>query len=153
MIVTEYMENGSLDAFLRVCLSPCGGRVDIPATQVRYAHLRFTHGSSGRPLRVHPTGASISHIWGRGGCEGESQGLVDQIAFWSQYCKDLPPPTAPLHTKVSHATCTIIWEEVVTFPLLGIHGGLSDLELNVSGLHSPRGDTSRSPCKQPDTSL
>lgn len=29
MIVTEYMENGSLDAFLRVCLSPLRGRVHI----------------------------------------------------------------------------------------------------------------------------
>lgn len=30
MIVTEYMENGSLDAFLRVCLSLSGeGRVSI----------------------------------------------------------------------------------------------------------------------------
>lgn len=49
MIVTEYMENGSLDAFLRVCLSPRRERVHVHPHQPHGwgdAHLLSTRGSS-----------------------------------------------------------------------------------------------------------
>lgn len=46
MIVTEYMENGSLDAFLRVCLPPLGeGCTSITApTQVGYVYSLTAYG-------------------------------------------------------------------------------------------------------------
>lgn len=87
MIVTEYMENGSLDAFLRVCLCPLGGRVLVlhchPHRWGMFAcrpHMEVQSGCSGFVSGTpHPTQAFISHMWGRDRYKGHLKGQVIKL--------------------------------------------------------------------------
>lgn len=117
MIVTEYMENGSLDAFLRVRLSP-RGRVHVHNHHShRWGTLTYCS-HTGVQFTPHPTGTSISCTWGRGGCEGNLKNWLSKCfpALNHEGPRVARAPTAPLHSKMSHATYTTIWEEVATFP-------------------------------------
>lgn len=77
MIVTEYMENGSLDAFLRVCWSPLRGRVHGHHYQPHRWGALTCCSHTGVEFISQPLGLA-AHVHGEEVGMRESQELVDQ---------------------------------------------------------------------------